>query len=193
VTGGLLVLMPVKMGSTPIVLDTSSGATLTTATTEHRMATSVGTELRLGFRLTPRISAEVAGGWSRVTFETSVTGDTEGAASTSATLAASRFLVGGAAIVRLGPRGKRETYVLGGVSWLREAADLAAGGLYEDGTLTEAGGGMKIWLLDRAKGRVKRLGIRIEGRVGVRTGGISLDTRSTHILPVFAGSLIIGS
>jgi hypothetical protein len=37
------------------------------------------------------------------------------------------------------------------------------------------------------------VGLRLEGRVGLKTGGLELGTRSVHIVPVFAGSLMIGS
>jgi len=141
---------------------------------------------------------EVAGGWSRVGFQTEVSDDTDlnaGAAATSATasLPISRFTAGGAVTFSVARKGTRDFYVIGGASWMRELSEISAVGVYDDGAIVDGGGGMKLWWRERSTGHIKRLGIRVEGRLGVRTSGLSLDDKSSHIVPTIVGSLIIGS
>jgi len=192
ITVGGVFLLPTPMGSQDINLIAPDGSPLTIATTTSKTAASFGAEARFGFRASNRWRFEITGGWSSVQFQTAVSGDAE-AESVTASIGVSRFTAGGAATLRVAQKGKHEFYVLGGGSWMRELSELSAAGVYDDGAIIDGGGGFKMWWRERANGKVKRLGLRLEGRVGVRTGGLSLDDKSAHLVSTIVGSLIIGS
>jgi hypothetical protein len=87
---------------------------------------------------------------------------------------------------------KREFYAIGGASWMREVSELSAGGVFDDGVLVDAGAGLKM-ILKQGNGRLKRVGLRFEGRIGVHNGGLTLDSKSVHIAPAFVASLLFGT
>jgi hypothetical protein len=193
ITVGGAFLTPVPMGSQNISLIAPGGGPFNIADTTSRTGASFGVEARLGFRMSNRTRLEVAGGWSRVGFETEVSGDIEDAESIVASLPVNRFTAGGAVTFSLSSKPKRDIYAIAGASWMRELSEISATGVYDDGAIVDGGAGMKLWWRDRPSGRIKRLGLRVEGRVGVRTGGLALDDKSAHIVPAFIASLIIGS
>jgi hypothetical protein len=189
---GLSFLPPVAMGTPNINYTASSGAAYAVANTSSRTGPSAGLEARLGFRVYPRLAFEMTGAWSHVRFQTKVISDVE-ASPLTATIGASRFVVGGAALFKLKTGGKREVFAVAGAGWMREISQLSASALYSDGAIVDGGLGVKVWFRAQSKGRVKRIGLRLEGRAGVRTGGLKLDNKSAHIVSAFVGSLIIGS
>lgn len=189
---GLSFLPPVPMGSAGVNFVNSTGLPFMLANTTNRTGPSFGIEARIGFRMRQRLAFEMAGAWSHVSFQTSVANDVEAAAVT-ASRGVSRFGVGGAAVFKVRAGGPREIYTLVGASWMREIGQISSGALYADGAIVDGGLGVKMWFRDRGKGRVKRVGLRIEGRAGLRAGGLKLDTKSVHFVSGFVGSLIIGS
>lgn len=193
ITVGGTFLTPVPMGSQHISLIAPGGGPFNIADTSSRTAASFGLEARLGFRLSNRTRLEVAGGWSRVGFDTEITGDIENPSTVIASIPINRFTAGGAVTFALSSKPKRDIYAIAGASWMRELSEISATGVYDDGAIVDGGAGMKMWWRDRPSGRIKRFGLRVEGRVGVRTGGLQLDDKSAHIVPAFIGSLIIGS
>ena len=102
----------------------------------------------------------------------------------------SRFTLEGAGVWMLNDRGRARWFVRGGVGWMREVDE--TGVLIEDGTIANIGGGMKYWWRDQARGTLRKLGLRVEGRAAIRSSGISLDQKSTRVAPVLAGGLVFG-
>jgi hypothetical protein len=188
---GASFLPPVPMGSANVDYLKSSGVPYSLANTSSRTGASVGLEVRIGFRVRQRLSFEMSGAWSHVSFQTSVANDVE-ASPLTASIGVSRFAAGGAIVFKIRSRGRKEIYALAGASWMREISQISTGALYDDGAIVDGGAGVKIWFRDQGKGRVKRVGLRIEGRVGLRTGGLQLDTKSPHVVSAFVGSLVIG-
>lgn len=193
ITVGGVFLTPVSMGTQDINLIAPNGSPYTLAGTTSRTAPSFGLEARLGFRASNRIRFEVVGGWSSVGFETEVSGDQENASNTTASLPVNRFTAGGAVTFGLTHKTARDVYAIAGASWMRDLSELSAAGVYDDGAIVDGGAGIKMWFHQKTSGHVKRLGIRLEGRVGVSSGGLSLNDKSTHFVSSFVGSLIIGS
>jgi len=107
-----------------------------------------------------------------------------------ATGAISQFTLEGSGIWYFARRGPIEPYVRGGVGWLRQlSADQA---LYNDGLVTNTGGGVKIWLSERDHGFPKRLALRLEGRLAVRSGTFTLGPKSRIVSSAFAAGVIVG-
>jgi len=79
-------------------------------------------------------------------------------------------------------------FVLGGAQYMRQVHE--GGTLIESGRLYEAGAGIKYALGSRARGRLKAIGIRGEGRAIVRAAGVNVDGRA-HVSPAVAASLYV--
>jgi len=190
--GGMF-LTPVGMGTQDMSITAANGQPVPFAKTSSRTGPSFGLEARMGFPITPRFAVEVAGSWSSVDFETEVSGDTEIPTGLTVSLGVSRLTAGGSATWRLRQKARNEIYAIGGASWLRDISELSASGVYDDGAIVDGGAGMKMLFKDAAQGKIKRVGLRFEGRVGVRIGGLTLDDKNTHISTAFLASLLIGS
>jgi hypothetical protein len=190
---GASFLAPVPMGSRDIAFQAPDGSMFTIAKTTSRAASSVGLDARLGFSVSSRVAIEMAGAWDLVRFQTSESGDIEGAAAGTSSMHASRLTAGGAAVFTFAERPRTTIFALAGARWMREISQVSASGVYDDGAIVDGGAGVKIWWRQGGKGRVKRVGLRLEGRVGVRTGGMSLDEKSAHVITTFFGGLVIGS
>jgi hypothetical protein len=145
------------------------GFTLFSTTTT--LGAAVGPEARLGVALTRALSVEGAFSWARQTLDTRITGDTENAPDTTATLPLSTMSIDGDAVVRLTSTGfaggKGIPFVLAGGGYFQQADDhqvqVASGGYFE------AGGGAKYVIWQRAKGFPRRLALRGDGRLVVRS------------------------
>src|SRR5689334_4651409 len=159
------------MGDQNITLTATNGSQVTVARTSSRTAASFGVEARMGFPIASRMALEVMGAWSHVNFQTEVTGDIENSTSVTASTGVSRFNVGGDVTFTLMQRAKKEIYAIGGASWMREISELNAAGVFDDGVLVDGGAGLKM-ILKQGNGRLKRVGLRFEGRIGVRNGGL---------------------
>jgi hypothetical protein len=181
---------PMGLGSQAASLTASDGSEFTLFRTENRIAPGFGVEVHLGYRLTDKLTAEASGAWNKLGFRTRVSGDAEGANDATLELSASRFSIEGSATWLLLRRNKMDVFARGGGGWMRELAE--GNSLFVDGSVASAGGGVKYWLKERPSGRIRRLGLRFEGRVLARSRGLALGGRSTKIAPVFSGGLIFG-
>lgn len=184
ITGGI------KLGSQTAALLAPDGSPFTLFRTDSRIAPGFGVEVNLAYRLTDKLTGEATGSWNRMRFRTKVSADAEGAEDLTAELSASRFTVEGSALWLLTRRNKMEFFVRGGGGWMRELAEGNA--LFENGGVGTAGVGMKYLLKERASGRIRRLSLRLEGRALVRSGGLTVGSRSTKMTPAFAASLTFG-
>jgi hypothetical protein len=189
-SAGVMLTGPVGLGTSTASLVAPDGSAFTLFHTESRLAAGAGVEVHLGYRLTSKLTAEASGSWNRVGFRTAVSGDAEGIPDATLQLSASRFSVEGSATWILARRNKMDFFARGGGGWMRELAE--GNSLYEDAGIGSVGGGMKYWLKERTSGRIRRLGLRFEGRALVRSKGLTLGGRSTKVVPVFCGSLILG-
>ena len=135
-----------------------------------------GAELRIGVRLGRRLALEAGGSWARASVATRVSGDAEQAPGVSATAGFTQYVVDGAVVLRL-PRlafagGRAVPFAEAGAGYLRQ---LYAGRvLVETGSVVHAGGGLHVWLRSRPAGWLKRVGVRADGRLAARRGGIDL-------------------
>jgi hypothetical protein len=186
VDAGFLWTGGASLGSAPVNETKPDGSPFAQASTTSQIKAGPGAEVRLAYRLHGSIWVEAIGAWSRTTFATTVTGDTEGAANVVATEAASQFTVAGAVVFCLPRHGKIEPFVRGGGGWMRQVSSGFFVG--ENGTIGDVGGGVKYWVRDRPKS--VPIGIRIEGRVVIQSGGFILGTRARRLSPAFAAAAI---
>ena len=166
------------------------GSLLPLFSTTSKLSAGTGLEGRLAARLGGHVQAELTGTWSLADLQTTATGDFENAASTTSTLGVSVFTVEGAALWLFPRVGKLQPFVRGGGGWLRELTSDRA--LTGDGTVANAGAGVKYFWYERSRGFVKRFGLRSDLRLVWRSGGLSLGTKANLLAPAVTAGVIIG-
>jgi hypothetical protein len=181
-------------GTRDATLTTANGDRFSLFSTSSDLAAATGVEVHVGSRVTRLFRAEIAGSYSAPRLETSVGGDTEGAASAIASEGVKQFVVEGAGILllprlRLGSRGL--PFVRAGAGYVRQLHD--GNVLVETGPTYQVGGGAKISLTtaQRSQKKVKQIGLRVDGRACIRTGGVALDGHA-HTVPQFSAALFVG-
>lgn len=166
------------------------GSVLPLFSTASRRSAGTGLEGLLAVRLGGHAQAELSGTWSRADLQTTATGDFESAAATTSTLGVTAFTIEGAGLWLLPRVGKLQPFVRGGAGWLRELTSDRA--LTGDGTVANAGAGVKYLWYERSRGVVKRFGLRSDLRLVWRSGGLSLGTKSNLLAPAASAGVIIG-
>ena len=180
---------PAPAGSGSASLITPGGSNLDVFDLESTYGIGYGAEANLGFRVGPRLVIEAVGAWTRTTARTEVSDDVESAPGLTLTETISRGSVEGALRVQIGG-GATAWFVRGSGGWMRELA--GGNSLVQNGYVFSAGGGLRRWLRENGSGSVKRIGVRIEGRLVMFTRGIEFGSRELRLAPVAAGSVIFG-
>jgi hypothetical protein len=67
-------------------------------------------------------------------------------------------------------------FVTMGAGYLRQLHDAKT--LVETGQTYHVGGGAKLAMVSRMDGRLKEIGLRMEARACIRSGGVALDDRA---------------
>ena len=184
--GGTL-MSPAPAGSSSATLITSNGSRLTVFEAESRTGPGFGADATLGFRLASGVWIEAAGGWSRATASTRVSGDVETAPALTVSETISRLSAEAGLLIYFADRGDTSWFVRGSGGWMREL--VAGNALADDGVIATGGGGLRHWFRQNGAGAVKRVGVRAEGRLIVRTGGVAFGDAGLRLAP--AGSVFI--
>jgi hypothetical protein len=185
--GGTLTL-PMDVGETSLNYKDTNGDEFTVFSATNRFGTGFGLDVNLGFRIARRLFAEGVGAWTHVPLEAKITGDVEAGEDATVSESASRFSLGGALRIHL-TEGATEWFVRGGASWMREVA--AGSALTGDGTLIDAGAGF-FRTLTRRPGGMLKTGLRVEGRLSFRSGGLTLGEDKLRVGPVVTAALTLG-
>jgi hypothetical protein len=181
---------PMSIGTADANFLNNSGGDFAQFTTTNGLGQAIGLEVNLGFGLTRRLRADASGGWTHVSLRTEITDDFEGADGVTLKEPGSRFLVGGGIRLLLSDRKKMTWFVRGSVAWMRETA--GGNTLTADGLLTSAGVGVDYLWRDRVAGGIRRTGLRIDGRVNFRSGGLTLGEDELRVGPAVAALIILG-
>ncbi|MEZ5318233.1 MAG: hypothetical protein R2752_12605 [Vicinamibacterales bacterium] len=187
--GGVLV-GPTSFGTASADLLRPDGGTTSLFKTDNRLGPGLGLEVTLGFGLTPRLFAEASGAWIKADFETRVTSDLEGADDATLTAPGNRFVVEGAALWRLATVGGGDLFARGGAGWMRDLA--GEGSLIKDGTTGSVGVAWRRWWHERPGPRTRRIGLRLDGRIAIRSAGLTLGEQKTRIAPYAFGGVVFG-
>jgi hypothetical protein len=167
-------------GSQDASLTTSTGGSIRLFSTSSELNSAAGLELRFGGRVAAHIDAEVAASYATPELRTTISGDLEAAAgSTVAVEPVQQFIIEGAAIIKLTrwrPRPSLRPFVSVGAGYLRQLHDAKT--LVETGQTYHVGGGAKLGMMSRMDGRLKEIGLRMEARACIRSGGVALDDRA---------------
>jgi hypothetical protein len=190
VSAGLVFASGASFGSADASLLAPNGSAFVLYHTTSRLAPGMGFDLHVGTRVTSRLWAELTGGLRHAQIETTTSGDFEGATPATLTESTSRFSIEGAALWCVPRSGHVEPFVRGSAGWTRELS--SDGALARNGLVASAGGGVKYWVHESARGFVSRVGVRLDAAAVLRHGGISLSTRTKFVSASFAGSVILG-
>ena len=189
VIGGLAA-GPASLGTTKVELLGANGEPSQTLLRLDNKTRGYGLEVGMGVQLRRSLWLEFSGGWTRATVISRVRSDFENAEALSVSTPMSRFLVEGAVLRYFNESVRNAWFVRGSAGWMREAAGGAT--LTDDGIIAGGGLGFRHWWRTAGKGGVKRLGLRVEGRALVRSGGISLGDAGLKFGPAGTVHLVFG-
>lgn len=138
--------------------------------TDTRVRPAAHVEVRLGYRVSPRLTADARLTVSRPELRVSLSGDAENAAAVDATNNLTEYVLEGGAMWRLASDARRRwiPFVSGGAGVVRHVHDGRA--LVEDAAEGYAGGGALYTF--GPSSTVRRTGIRFDLRVQMLHGGL---------------------
>ncbi len=179
--GGIVFVGGLDLGNATAELTPNTGTPPSEAQlfqTESRLGSGFGLQGRIGFFLTRSLSVEGGVRWTRPKLEISVTDDLEDAPDTTAEETIDEYVFDGSAVYHFSnaafSNGRGVPFVTGGAGYLRELHEERS--LIEDGWEFHAGGGIK-W----GFGARGRLGLRAEGGLSIRNGGVDPDGGSSAV------------
>jgi hypothetical protein len=182
---------PTSFGSASQDLVRPDGSAFPVFRADNRLAPGFGLEAHLAFGLTPTVWVEATGSWSTADLETEISSDVEDADGVTLSDATSRFTVEGGVRWAFWTRGRTTLFARGSLGWMRELA--GAGSLVEDGLVGTGGVSLRHWLRERRAGaRTRRIGLRVDGRLNVRTAGLTLGEEKARYTPVVFGGIVFG-
>lgn len=158
--------------------------------TSSQLAGATVLDLRAGVDLTRRFGLEAHALYGHPELRTDVTADVENAPSVTAVERLDHYLIDGGIVVKFDEFrvGGWQPFAAGGAGYLRQLHQGLT--VTEEGHLFYVGGGARRTWLTRPSGLLRALGARVDVRVNILSGGITVDdTSRSHIST--SGSLFI--
>lgn len=183
-------ITPTSFGNAVANLERPDGADQALFRVDNTLGPGFGLETSFGLRLRPEFWAEVTGTWTSSELRTRVSDDFESVADTTVTETLTRFTVEGSALWYFRARGATSFFTRTGAGWMRELTGGAS--LAVDGLVANAGLGLKHWWRDRPRGSFRRLGIRAEFRLNIRSTSLSPLEPVARVGAAAAGSFVMG-
>jgi hypothetical protein len=176
VAPGIIWFAGTDLGSSAATLERPGGGEFELFRTSTSQEGAIGAAVAVSFQATPKLTIEVAFSYARPGIATRVTADAEDAPSITATAGLQQYLVeGGARWYLTRSIGRFRPFLRAGGGYLRQLDDDAAH--VETGRTIHAGAGLDRAFVDRAQGRLRRIGARLEGRVIGRSGGFDVEDK----------------
>jgi hypothetical protein len=190
-TVGGLVSGPSSLGSASAEeLNGVGDPSVTLFQVDNKFGLGYGVEANIGLQLSKSLWMEISGGWTRSTLNSDIRNDFEDAFDETISSSMSRFVLEGGIVRYFHDRGKTGWFVRMTGGWMRETA--GGNTLTGDGVIANAGAGLRHWWRTNSKGSVKRIGLRVEGRAVIRSGGISLGETGIRFGPAGAAHIVFG-
>ena len=187
---GALVMGTMPMGESDASLTRPDGRPLLVFNNDVSLGPGPGAEVHFGRSVGSRLAFEATGTWTFTRIRAKVSTDIEGAPDATLTEDLSRFSVEGSALWRLAGDGRRAFYLRGGAGWMRELTGGAT--LAESGVIGNVGAAMKYWWGASTSAHRRRLGLRLDGRAVLRSGGVDLGVGGVRLAPAVSADLMIG-
>lgn len=193
-SAGALWSGPYAIGdSTAVLRSNAPGATpapFTLFSTKSTIDQTAGVLVNAGVTLTPSITVEGGGSFSRPALSTEISQDAEQAVAAGATASLQQFVIDAGVVwylpVRLGSRAR--WFASGGGGYLRQLHEERT--MVETGRVFYAGTGVNIWLRG-GHGPTKSLGVRGDARINWRSDGIEFESQ-TRAFPTLTLCAFIG-
>jgi hypothetical protein len=181
---------PIPMESSSANLSTSGGGTLALFVTDTELSAAPAIEGRFGVRLSRRVHIEGLVSIAFADLVTRISDDFEDVDEIEVSESIHQMTFGGALVGEIdGWRmGRAVPFVTIGAAYLRQLHEGRP--IVEDGQLYHAGGGLNVSLGSGTgwTGRRTAVGLRIDARADLRTGGIAFDDETDR--GVAAGLLV---
>jgi len=188
---GGLVTAPTSVGSaTAELLDGSGNPSVDLFRLDNKLGMGFGIEANFGFQISKALWLEVSGGWTRSNVETDIRNDFEDGFDETISSPMSRFTLQAGVLSYFHDKGSSAWFVRGTAGWMRETA--GANTLTGDGIIAGGGLGWRHWWITSRKGAANRVGLRLEGRADIRSGGISLGEKGIRFGPAGVAHLVFG-
>lgn len=164
----------VDLGTSTATLERPGGGTFDLFSTETSLDSGIGAGAAVSFYVTPRVAVEAAFSYARPSMSTRVSADAEDAEPITSEIGLQQYLVEGNVRWYLArSRGAWRPFVRAGGGYLRQLDDASAH--VETGKTLQAGLGVDRAFRERTTGRLKRAGLRLDGRLLARQGGFDVD------------------
>lgn len=176
VAPGLIWFAGTDLGSSAATLERPGGGEFELFKTSTSLEGAIGAAIGVSLQVTRKLAIEAAFSYARPGIATRVTADAEDAPPVTATAGLQQYLVEGSARWYLARSiGRFRPFIRAGGGYLRQLDDDAAH--VETGRTIHAGAGLDRVFVDRAQGRINRIGARFEGRLIGRSGGFDVDDK----------------
>jgi hypothetical protein len=186
--GGILT-GPTSVGSASADLFNGFGdPAVTLFQVDNKLAMGFGVESSVAFQIGRATWLDVSGGWTSATLESEIRADFEDAFDETISSAMSRFTLQGGVLRYFHDKGMSAWFFRASAGWMRETA--GGNTLTGDGVIAGGGLGWRHWW--RTSARSSRLGLRLEGRADIRSGGISRGEKGIRFGPAGAAHLVFG-
>lgn len=177
----------IDLGGSAATLERPGGGEFELFTTNTRIEPALGAAATISFFVRPRLAVEAGVSYARPNAATRVADDAENAAPLTATVGLQQYLIEGNLRWYLArPRAGWRPFLRGGGGYLRQLDDSSAH--VETGAVGQAGLGADRAFRERAAGRLRRIGLRLDARVQGRSGGF--DVNDTLRIGFAAGALM---
>jgi len=162
--------------------NTSTGSgPLTLFNVSGDVRSAPGVEARIGFFLTPRLSAEALFQYTRPVLHANLSDDFEGATGSDADETVSSFLFGGSMLYHFGS-GRFMPFVLGGAAALRQVHEDSSEMV--SGLEIHGGGGVKWWFNSSGRG----FGLRADALLSSRSESVGFEEKR-RVVPTVTGGV----
>lgn len=161
--------------------------------TESAITSGAGLVARIGVELASAFTIEMGGSWTKTSISTRLTGDAEAAPDLEVRSDLTEYVVGAALVFRLErlamAGGRAVPFVEAGAGYLRQLH--GDNRLAETGSVLHGGGGLVMWLRSDRGVWLKRLGVRVDGRITTRNGGVELTEGERRVFAALGAGLTL--
>lgn len=185
--GGVRWMGPMSLGAADATETRPGGSRFTLFTSDSRLDAAPAIEARVGVRVSDTLQVEAAGSYAAPALTARIASDVEGIPDVSVAESLNQFTIEGAVLLDLVRfRGRRTSpFVSAGGGYARQLHETAT--LIEHGAIYHIGGGVNVPLKGSGRGA---LGLRLDGRALIRTGGVAFDDRP-HVGPSFGATVFV--
>jgi hypothetical protein len=182
------------MGSMPLgerdaLLTRPGGGPFPLFTSEVSFGPGPGLEVHFGRAVGARVGLEGSGAWTFTRIRATLTSDVEGIADTTVSEDVARFSVEGSALVRVAGDVRRSISLRAGAGWMRELAGGST--LAGTGVIGSLGAAVKYWWGTSSSVQRRQVGMRLDGRAVLRSGGVDLGDSGVRLAPAGSAALMI--